>query len=428
MGPETTSEAMRVLASLSARPMTPLRRAVKRVTVWGVFLAFVLGIVCVAQLLRPLPDPVVQSTALSSYTFPGSKPNLPWPTEGQATAEVYGLGSLGRSGADKSAPMASVTKVMTAYVVLKDHPLKLGENGLTLTADKQAASDYSTGITEGESVVKVEVGQKISQYEALQMLLIPSANNIARLLGRWDAGSQEAFVKKMNDTARTLGMTKTVYTDPSGLQSTTRTTASDQLRLAEKVMQNDVFRQIVSTPNVVLTDGQRIFNNNQLLTTGDRVIGVKTGSSTPAGGCLMWAAEKEVGGTTQLIIGVVMGQQGPQILQKVLDVSGDLIAAAQKNLTDHTVLRKGDVVGYVDDGLGGKVPATVSQDVTVVGWSGLSVEVNLEPQGTLPHTAKAGTRVGTVTVGSGQGEVKVPVVLKHDLAPPSISSRLTRLL
>ncbi|MFF4651131.1 D-alanyl-D-alanine carboxypeptidase [Streptomyces sp. NPDC001380] len=426
--PETTSEAMEVLASLSARPMTPLRRAVRRITVWSVFLAFVLAVVCVVQLLRPLPGPEVRSTGPASYAFPGSRPDLPWPTDGQAVAEVYGLGGLGGSGAAAPAPMASVTKVMTAYVVLQDHPLKPGEDGPVLTADKQAVSDYSKGVTEGESVVKVTEGQKISEYEALQMLLIPSANNIARLLGRWDAGSQEAFVQRMNDTAKRLGMTRTVYTDPSGLEASTKSTAADQLKLAERVMQDDVFRQVVSTQNVVLSDGQRIFNNNQLLATGDHVIGVKTGSSTPAGGCLMWAAEKQVGGTTQLIIGVVMGQQGAGILQKALDVSGGIIAAAQKSLTDHTVLRKGDVVGYVDDGLGGRVPAVVSRDVTVVGWSGLKVGIGLDPVGSLPHTAGAGTRVGTVTVGSGQGEVKVPVVLRDALAPPSIGSRLTRLL
>ncbi|WP_377269839.1 D-alanyl-D-alanine carboxypeptidase [Peterkaempfera sp. SMS 1(5)a] len=382
----------------------------------------------VAQLLRPLPGPELKGSATTSFTFPGGKPDLSWPTEGQAAAEVYGLGSLGRSGAVKAAPMASVTKVMTAYVVLQEHPLKLGENGPSITADKQAASDYTTGVAQGESVVKVVEKQKISEYEALQMLLIPSANNIARLLGRWDAGSQQAFVKKMNDTARKLGMSDTVYTDPSGLAASTKSTAVDQLKLAEKVMQLDVFKQIVATPNTVLSDGQRIFNNNQLLTTGDHVIGVKTGSSTPAGGCLMWAAEKEIDGTTQLIIGVVMGQQGTQILQKALDVSGELITGAQRSLTTHTLLKKGDVVGYVDDGLGGRVPAVVTKDVAVTGWSGVSVDYRLSPAAGLPHTAKAGTRVGTVTTGSGEGQVQVPVVLQRDLAPPSIGSRLTRLL
>jgi serine-type D-Ala-D-Ala carboxypeptidase (penicillin-binding protein 5/6) len=342
---------------------------------------------------------------------------------------VYGLGTLGHSGNGTPAPMASVTKVMTAYLVLQDHPLKLGEKGPLITADKRAAAEYASGSAEGESVVKVAEGQRISEYEALQMLLIPSANNIARLLSRWDGGSQQAFVKKMNDTARKLGMSNTTYTDPSGLQASTKSTAQDQLKLAEQVMQNDVFRQIVATPNTVLSDGQRIFNNNQLLTTGDHVIGVKTGSSTPAGGCLMWAAEKEVGGSTQLIIGVVMGQQGAQILQKALDVSHELISDAQKSLTAHTVIKKGEVVGYVHDGLGARVPVEATKDVTAVGWSGLSIDVHLEPApGTLAHNAKAGTQVGTVTVGSGQGEVKVPAVLQRDLAPPSISTRLTRLL
>lgn len=124
--PETTSEAMQVLAALSARPVSPLRRALKRVTIWTVFLALVLGVVAAAQLLRPLPSATVGLSVPASYSFTGSPLTIPWPAKGQSAAEVVGVGSMGGSGTETPAPIASVTKVMNAYLILRDHPLKKG--------------------------------------------------------------------------------------------------------------------------------------------------------------------------------------------------------------------------------------------------------------------------------------------------------------
>ena len=72
------------------------------------------------------------------------------------------------------------------------------------------------GAGQRESVVPVIVGEQLSELQALQALLLPSAKNIAAVLARWDAGSVARFVAHMNATARSLGMTRTRYTDPSG--------------------------------------------------------------------------------------------------------------------------------------------------------------------------------------------------------------------
>ncbi len=108
--------------------------------------------------------------------------------------------------------------------------------------------------------------------------------------------------------------------------------------------------------------------------------------------------------------------------------SGDqLIRAAQGALESATILKKGDVVGYVDDGLGGRTPVVATEDVTAVGWAGLTVKLTFAPD-ELPHTAKAGTKVGTLTVGDGtSGAVKVPVALQDDLAEPGFTDKLTRI-
>ena len=430
--PESTSEAMDVLAALSRKPHGPVRRALKRISIWGALLVFILVILAIVQVLRPLPSPTLKMTADSAYAFGGSAPTLDWPASGQATAEVSGLGSLGHSGSDNPVAIASVTKVMTAHLILKDHPLKKDEQGPTITVDQQAVDDYNNGIKDQESVVKVTVGEQISEYQALQMLLIPSANNIARLLGRWDAGTDAAFVAKMQAEATALSMSKSTYTDPSGLEGTTKSTANDQLKLAEVVMQDAVFREIVSSPSFTPPGGTLIYNNNSNLGKNG-VIGIKTGTSSAALGCLMWAAQTKVGGTTQTVVGVVLSQpatggDGGGWLPNVLKNSQKVIVSAEQALKSHTVAKKGDVVGYVDDGLGGKTPVVVSKDVTVAGWGGLSVDISLTPTGgSLPHQAAAGTTVGSLVVGTGATAQTVPVVLQSELKQPTAASKLTRL-
>ena len=105
---------------------------------------------------------------------------------------------------------------MTAYVVLKDHPLKSGEEGQKITVDAPAEKEGGYDKDNESTLNTVKKGDVLTEKQALSAVMIPSANNIARLLARWDAGSEAAFVKKMNDTAKDLGMTNTTYTDASG--------------------------------------------------------------------------------------------------------------------------------------------------------------------------------------------------------------------
>ncbi|MEV7775356.1 D-alanyl-D-alanine carboxypeptidase [Kitasatospora sp. NPDC086791] len=427
--PENTVEAMEVLASLNARPVSPLRRALKRVTIWTVFLALVLGAVVVAQLLRPLPDAKVKMTTTGSYSFSGDQLDLAWPTKGQSAAEVVGVGSLGSSGPETPASIASVTKVMNAYLILQKYPLKKGEGGPKIMVDKQAAQE--SGNVDESKVTLVE-GQVLTEYQALELLMLPSANNVARLLARFHSGSEDAFVKLMNDTAAKFGMTNTIYADPAGYNADTKSTAKDQLKLAEQVMQDEIFRQIVSTPETNFNNA-RIPNTNNLINPKTGVIGVKTGSSTPAGGCLMWAAYKEIGGVKRLILGVTLGQQATSpapndgILPTVLKVSGKQIQAAQNGVTGQTVVKQGDVVGSVDDGLGGKVPLVATKDLVVAGFPGISGTVTLDAS-KIGHTEKAGKEVGVLRVGAGEDKAEVPVALQSDLNPASIQARLLRTL
>ncbi|AEM80793.1 D-alanyl-D-alanine carboxypeptidase family protein [Streptomyces violaceusniger] len=417
------------LTNTPPKPETPMRTAVRRVKIWTPLAALLVIILGVVQALRPLPEPALKLTADASYRFGGGELSLPWPGQGQSAAEVEGVGSLGTSGDQKPVPIASVTKVMTAYVVLKDHPLKGDAEGPKITIDAQAAEEAKSA---DESRAAVKEGQTFTQHQLLQLLLINSSNNIARLLARWDAGSLDAFVKKMNDAAEGLGMKQTTYTDPSGLKESTKSTAADQLKLAKAAMQSEAFRAVVATPNAEIPGlGDRIYNNNNLLVKPG-VIGIKTGSSTPAGGALMWGAVRTIDGKKQRILGVVLEQRATTTLDASLQLaqtnSYKLISTLQDALTSATVIKKGDVVGQIDDGLGGTTPVVATKELKAVGWSGLGVDIKIGDGGKkVPHSAKAGTVVGEVTVGTGPGQLTAPVALQGDLPEPSFGAKLTRI-
>ncbi|MFD7097578.1 D-alanyl-D-alanine carboxypeptidase family protein, partial [Streptomyces xanthophaeus] len=409
-------------------PPSPMRTAVRRFKIYAPLVALLAIVLAVVQLVRPLPQPELVMTAKSSYSFGGSKPNLPWPSEGQAYMAAAGLGTLGQSGEQKPVPIASVTKSMTAYIILRDHPIKKGEQGQMIDIDKTAETEgKKNNSTDNESTLDtVQEGQKISEYDAIAALMIPSANNIARLLARWDAGSQEAFVKKMNDTAKELGMKNTTYTDPSGLDATTVSTAEDQVKLGLKLVEIETLLEITKKPNWTDPSGKTWRNWNGLV-PADGSLGIKTGTTTKAGGNLLFAAQKKIGNTNQLIVGAVLGQHKPPIIDSVIAASKQLMLATQKALEGAPVVKKGEVVGYVDDGLGGRTPVVATADVQAVGWAGLTVDVKLADGGAvIPQTARAGTEIGLLTVGEGASQVKVPVALQSDLAAPGIGSKLTR--
>ncbi|MFJ8793056.1 D-alanyl-D-alanine carboxypeptidase [Streptomyces sp. NPDC102462] len=424
--PKPPLDLLAELTNTPPPPQTPVRTIVRRIKIWTPLVLLLAVVFAIVQAVRPLPAPSLDLTAEENYTFDGGKASIPWPSGGQGALDVQGIGSFGSSGEQKPVPIASVAKVMTAYLILRDHPLK-GGDGPKIPVD-QTAQDQATA--DGESTVEVRAGDTITEREALEGVLIASANNVARLLARWDAGSEKAFVAKMNAAAKDLGMTHTTYTDPSGLEKTTVSTAVDQVKLAKAAMQDATFREVARMMEYTDYKGTKHSNWNRLVGYNG-VIGIKTGTTTAAGGNLVFAATREVGGETRTIVGAVLGQ-GPggadnTIISGALDAGDKLIRAAQGALKSATILKKGDVVGYVDDGLGGRTPVVITKDVTAVGWAGLKVGLSFVTDD-VPHSAKAGAKVGTLTVGDGSnGAVKVPVALQKDLAEPGFTDKLTRL-
>lgn len=244
-----------------------------------------------------------------------------WPVQGQGSVAV-GDEPAQSSPGQVPVPIASVAKVMTAYLVLQAHPLADGAPGFDLTVTRDDVADTAARRARDESLVPVRAGEVLTEREALAALLLPSANNVAIMLARRVAGSVAGFVDRMNATARALQMKQTTYTDPSGFDDGTRSTAADQVRLAQAAMREPTLAALVGRRDYQLPVAGTVHNTDTLLGTRG-FVGIKTGSDDAAGGCFMFRTRRMVDGTPTDITGVVLGQPGDDL------VAAGLAAGAQ---------------------------------------------------------------------------------------------------
>ena len=237
------------------------------------------------------------------------------PGAGQTSYRI-GAGAVVSSSGQTPMPIASLAKVMTAYLVLRDPQ----DVSVTVTDDDVAETERRAG--RDESIVPVAAGETLTKRQALTAILLPSANNVAVMLARAVAGSQRAFIARMNDMAKSLGMRNSIYTDPSGFDKGTRSTADDQLILALRAMQLPEFASLVALRSAELPVAGTVHNTDTLLGT-DGFVGIKTGSDDAAGGCFMFRVQRRGGDLT----GVVLGRRGHDLIAAGLNAARDLAAS-----------------------------------------------------------------------------------------------------
>ncbi|MGN6866799.1 MAG: D-alanyl-D-alanine carboxypeptidase family protein [Solirubrobacteraceae bacterium] len=242
-----------------------------------------------------------------------------WPQQGQA-ALVFGNGRPAASPHEQPVPIASLAKVMAAYLTLERYPLSGAQDGFAITVSAAQAQAVAEDARQGQSVVAVRAGERLTERQLLEALLIPSGNNIAQMLAALVAGSETRFIAQMNAEARALGMDHTIYTDPSGFDPGTVSTAADQLRVFQQAMRFAVFRQIVSMASVTLPVAGTVANYNPLIAAG---YPGKTGSDSAAGGCLAFFTHVTVGGHGSTAVGVVLGQGQGSDTSVLLAAAGD---------------------------------------------------------------------------------------------------------
>jgi D-alanyl-D-alanine carboxypeptidase (penicillin-binding protein 5/6) len=389
--------------------------------------AFALVLIAVVALpwriaTEHVPALMVRRTLATYVRVPGSAPSLAWPREGEAAVEVEGVGSFGTSGASAPVPIASVAKVMTAYVTLLEHPLGAGQSGFLMTVSPAEVAEQRQRLALGQSILPVRAGEQISERQALQALLLPSANNIAAMLAAHGPGGAAAFVARMNTTARALGMRSSTYTDPSGFNPTTLSTATDQLKLARVAMREPALAAIVEESSVELPLAGVVTNYDSLLGE-DGYVGVKTGSDRAAGGCFVFAKDITVGARRLTILGVVLGQREGSLVPAALASArrlGDSAAAALRLVT---VVPAGTSVLTATSADGRSASAATERPLAEVGWAGLTLPIEVSGVRSGGNTLRAGQRLATVSL-EGAGAPSTAAVSRESLGGPSLGWRL----
>jgi D-alanyl-D-alanine carboxypeptidase (penicillin-binding protein 5/6) len=257
---------------------------------------------------------------------------IPIPSRGSFALSASVPGESASHAASVVRPIGSVAKAMTALVVLQALPLAPGMNGPSRTMTGADVALYRQAVAEGGSNLRVQAGEVLSERDLLLALLLPSADNIAESLAVWAAGNRNSFIANLNATAAALGMHSTHFADPSGISAKTVSTASDLVLLAKAVTANPTLAALVSVQQVRLPDGVVLHNLDILLGKDAAWLGIKTGWTGAAGGCLLFAARKSFGTTPNVSLtvwGAVLGQPPARASDPAHPELGEAFAAAQ---------------------------------------------------------------------------------------------------
>lgn len=355
-----------------------------------------------------------------AITLPG-KFSVTFPTQGQSAVGTDNLGVIASSPDQSSVPIASVTKIMTAYLILKAHPLRSGEDGPTLTMTAQDVTEYLNDEAQDYSVLKVGEGEKLTEKQLLEALMLPSADNIASFLARWDAGSESAFVEKMNKVAQSLSMTQTHYADASGVNSATVSSAEDQIKIAQAAMKDPIFREIVAMPQATFTVAGIVYNVNNLLGKHG-VVGIKTGNTMAAGGCFVSATPINVGAETHYIISVVLGQE---TLQNALDENAKILDEVRSEFTWYPLKNPSDGFGQIISAWNSNSSLYSTEPVQIFGYPGMTSSVSISLSATqLPIPRDK--NIATLKIKSDQSMQEFSLQNSEQINPPDIVWRLFR--
>jgi serine-type D-Ala-D-Ala carboxypeptidase (penicillin-binding protein 5/6) len=327
-----------------------------------------------------------------------------------ATGEV-----LERRAPDRELPMASTTKIMTALVALESADL---DDVMTVPPD--AAVGGSTG--------GLVAGERLSVRDLLTALLVASGNDAAVTLAEGVAGSQAAFVARMNRRARELGLTETRFANPHGLDAAGHhSSVRDLVTLAREAMRNPVFRRTVSQRRATIPGpggvGEReLVSENLLLDVDPDVDGVKTGMTDGAGYALVAHARRRPD-SPELYLALI---GAPSEAARVRD-GLELLGAARARYAPAMLIAEGAVFGSVpvDDRPGTSVPYRAAAPLVAPLRLGEPVTETIAAPTEIAAPVEEGQVIGSVTVRQGDRVLgRRALVAAESAGEPSVWDRV----
>jgi D-alanyl-D-alanine carboxypeptidase (penicillin-binding protein 5/6) len=369
-------------------------------------------------LLAPL-KPAVATVAAPVEAAP-EVPALAFPAYGASALGAVGYpGVLAQNGATKPLPMASITKVITALVVLDKHPLALGESGPTATMTAADAALYGTYLAQNGTVSTVRAGMTFTERQLLELTLIKSANNYTTSMAVWAFGSQAAFLDAARAWLAEHGLDQIVINEPTGIDRSNVAPVDQLIELGRIALEHPVIAQIVASKQADVPPFGVLPNTNLLLGR-DGVDGIKTGTLDDFGANLLFSADYLVGESTVTVIGVVLGGPDHDVIDR--DIL-KLLDTAAANFTEVEVTADAEAFATYTAIWGDSVAAVAADRTTLVTWAGAPVTVEVVTEEL--RTGSAGEDVGDLVFTSGPTTARVDLELAGDLDDPGPWWRLT---
>ena len=329
-------------------------------------------------------------------------------------------GLLVVNGSADARPIASLTKVITALVVLGAKPLAPGETGPTLTFSKADNDLYDKYYVLGAVIQPMKIGSAMTQRDALEVMLVPSASNYGEAVSNWAFGSTAGFRSATKTWLAANGLSGTTIVEPTGIDPRNTSTPADLIALAKIAMANPVVAEIVASRSVEVPNIGRLSNTNPILGT-DGVMGLKTGTLGETGSNLLFASSIDVGLPAHITItGVVLGASDNFAAGAA---ARTLIASVRSGFQTVQLVEMDTVVGSYTTPWGDDADVVTAASPSVLTWSDTPVSVTLES--TPVREAKSGTEVGSLTYVVGSETVVVPLELRGGIAGPGGQWRLT---
>ncbi len=338
-----------------------------------------------------------------------------WPMIGSGAVAIPRLGVSFASSAEPIAPIASLTKLMTAYVVLHRLPLSLSSSGPCLIVSSDDVATYQRDVADDQSVIKVNAGTELCERDLLNGLFVHSANNFAELLVRLCGFTETDFVAAMNHNAHGLAMDSTTYVDVSGVDPRDRSTAADLMKVVIPLMNVPLVRQIVAQSTVQIPGAGTVTTYTPMLGMNG-VVGIKSGRTDDAGGCDAMAVLTRRGQSTFLTYSVVIGQRGPNLLKAAGTAARALAQSAISQVVSQT-WRRGSQLGTVG-WPNAHSPVLVAHTVTALWWrasASPSVLLIATPELTAGELQLASHRQFLRAVRDGGLALKFPTQLSRHL-------------
>jgi D-alanyl-D-alanine carboxypeptidase (penicillin-binding protein 5/6) len=358
--------------------------------------------------------PRIEPVAVQASAAPQAVPA--WPAEGSAAVSVAGMGGAVASSGEASS-IASITKVVTALLVLDRMPLAVGESGPDYAFTAADRTRYWQYRANGESALDVPVGGTLTQYQLLEGMLVGSANNYAdRLAGDlWP--SDAVFSAAARSWLEAHGISGITIVDPTGIEAGNTASPEALLTLADRAMSNPIISEIVRKPSIELPGAGAVTNSNPLL-TDPGVVGIKTGTLDRYN--LLTAKDLVFGEETVRVYAAVLGQPDTAARDAATRA---LFAQLEQELQPRPSVTEGTLAGQVVTEWGERVDVVTSADASVLLWNGRTGDTAAEFS--LGDAAADGDVVGSLSVAGPLDSATVDLELADDIDGPDAWWRLT---